>query len=162
MSGSDKNSFEKGLPWKRELPFPGWGACYDIVFEKDFSRLAQELRTLGYEGRKLCIVTDSHVGPLYGGQVKEELEKEGMQTELYTFPAGEENKNLDTVRSLYTFLIEKHFDRKDCLIALGGGVTGDLTGFAAATYSEGLIFVQIPQPFLLRWTAASAENRGGF
>ena len=134
--------------------------CYDIVFEKDFSRLAQELRTLGYEGRKLCIVTDSQVGPLYGGQVKEELEKEGMQTELYTFPAGEENKNLDTVRSLYTFLIEKHFDRKDCLIALGGGVTGDLTGFAAATYLRGIDFVQIPTTLLAQVDRKKKKKTG--
>ena len=134
--------------------------CYDIVFEKDFSRLAQELRTLGYEGRKLCIVTDSQVGPLYGGQVKEELEKEGMQTELYTFPAGEENKNLDTVRSLYTFLIEKHFDRKDCLIALGGGVTGDLTGFAAATYLRGIDFVQIPTTLLAQVDSSIGGKTG--
>ena len=133
---------------------------YDIVFEKDFSRLAQELRTLGYEGRKLCIVTDSQVGPLYGGQVKEELEKEGMQTELYTFPAGEENKNLDTVRSLYTFLIEKHFDRKDCLIALGGGVTGDLTGFAAATYLRGIDFVQIPTTLLAQVDSSIGGKTG--
>ncbi len=134
--------------------------CYDIVFEKDFSRLAQELRTLGYEGRKLCIVTDSQVGPLYGGQVKEELEKEGMQTELYTFSAGEENKNLDTVRSLYTFLIEKHFDRKDCLIALGGGVTGDLTGFAAATYLRGIDFVQIPTTLLAQVDSSIGGKTG--
>ena len=122
--------------------------CYDIVFEKDFSRLAGELKELGYAKRKLCVVTDSHVEPLYAGQVREELEKEGLQTELFSFPAGEENKNLDTVHSLYTFLIERHFTRKDCLIALGGGVVGDLTGFAAATYLRGIDFVQIPTTLL--------------
>ena len=122
--------------------------CYDIVFEKDFSALGGELKTLGYGERKLCIVTDSHVEPLYAARVKEALEEEGMQTELYVFPAGEENKNLDTVRSLYTFLIERHFGRKDCLIALGGGVVGDLTGFAAATYLRGIDFIQIPTTLL--------------
>lgn len=63
---------------------------------------------------------------------------------LYSFKAGEESKTLDTVREIYKFLIEERFDRKDLLIALGGGVVGDVTGFAAATYLRGIDFVQIP------------------
>ena len=134
--------------------------CYDIVFEKDFSALSGELKTLGYGERKLCIVTDSHVEPLYAARVKEALEEEGMQTELYVFPAGEENKNLDTVRSLYTFLIERHFGRKDCLIALGGGVVGDLTGFAAATYLRGIDFIQIPTTLLAQVDSSIGGKTG--
>ena len=134
--------------------------CYDIVFEKDFLRLSDELKELGYEGRKLCIVTDSHVGPLYADQVRQELEKGKFQTELYSFPAGEENKNLDTVRSLYTFLIERHFTRKDCLIALGGGVVGDLTGFAAATYLRGIDFIQIPTTLLAQVDSSIGGKTG--
>ncbi|HJA93870.1 MAG TPA: 3-dehydroquinate synthase [Candidatus Eisenbergiella merdipullorum] len=134
--------------------------CYDIIFEKDFSHLAGELETLGFAERKLCIVTDSHVEPLYAAQVMEALEKGGMQAELFSFPAGEENKNLDTVRTLYTFLIERHFGRKDCLLALGGGVVGDLTGFAAATYLRGIDFIQIPTTLLAQVDSSIGGKTG--
>ena len=85
-----------------------------------------------------------------------------MRTELYAFPAGEENKNLDTVRSsLHVSDRNAVLHRKDCLIALGGGVAGDLTGFAAATYLQReLISSRSRRPFWPRWTAASAERQG--
>ena len=76
------------------------------------------------------------------------LETCSQSTELFVFPAGEEHKNLDTVRNLYEFLILHHFDRSDMLVALGGGVTGDLCGFAAATYLRGIPFIQIPTTLL--------------
>ena len=63
---------------------------------------------------------------------------------LHSFPAGEANKTLDTVKQIYRTLIEESFDRKDLLIALGGGVVGDITGYAAATYLRGIDFIQIP------------------
>ena len=134
--------------------------CYDIVFEKDFSALAGEIKALGYGERKLCIVTDSHVEPLYAARVRDALEAENIRTELYVFPAGEENKNLDTVRSLYTFLIGRRFARKDCLIALGGGVVGDLTGFTAATYLRGIDFIQIPTTLLAQVDSSIGGKTG--
>ena len=66
----------------------------------------------------------------------------------YVFPAGEEHKTLDTVRKLYETLILARFDRNDYLVALGGGVVGDLCGFAAATYLRGVSFIQIPTTLL--------------
>ena len=78
---------------------------------------------------------------------------------MFEFPAGEENKTLANIQTLYAFLIEHHFDRKDMLAALGGGVVGDMTGFAAATYLRGIDFIQIPQPCSPRWIRASAERR---
>ncbi len=134
--------------------------CYDIVFETDFEALSQELEKLGCGNRKMCIVSDSHVAPLYAQQVKEAASRVGGIVEIYVFPAGEENKNLDTVRKLYTFLIEKHFDRKDCLIALGGGVTGDLTGFTAATYLRGIDFIQIPTTLLAQVDSSIGGKTG--
>lgn len=121
--------------------------CYDIIFETNFDALAGELEGLGFSGRKLCIVTDSNVAALYKDTVYEAIKGVGS-VESYVFPAGEEHKTLDTVRALYAFLIEKKFGRKDCLIALGGGVTGDLTGYAAATYLRGIAFIQIPTTLL--------------
>ena len=122
--------------------------CYDIVFERSFEGLAAQLQELQCEDRKLCIVTDSNVGPLYADAVREAVAPVCAGVDIFTFPAGEENKNLDTVKLLYSFLIERHYSRKDWLVALGGGVTGDLTGFAAATYLRGIDFIQIPTTLL--------------
>jgi 3-dehydroquinate synthase len=79
---------------------------------------------------------------------------------VYTFEAGEKNKNLYTVKDLYTFLIENHFDRNDMLVALGGGVTGDLTGYTAATYLRGIDFVQIPTSLLAQVDSSVGGKTG--
>ena len=122
--------------------------CYDIIFERDFQALSEELKALDFAQKKLCIITDSNVGALYASEVEKAVSSVCADTDIFTFSAGEENKNLDTVKALYSFLIEKHYTRKDCLAALGGGVTGDLTGFAAATYLRGIDFIQIPTTLL--------------
>ncbi len=134
--------------------------CYDIVFSSDFQELAGELAALEIENRKICVVTDSHVSALYGEEIMGILEGKCSKTVLFTFPAGEENKTLDTVRGLYTFLIGEKFDRRDLLIALGGGVVGDLTGFAAATYLRGIDFVQIPTTLLAQADSAIGGKTG--
>ena len=86
---------------------------------------------------------------LYLDKVKEILSQCAVKSNIcFIFPAGEEHKNLDTIRMLYEHLILEHFDRKDMLAALGGGVTGDLCGFAAATYLRGIDFIQIPTTLL--------------
>ena len=77
-----------------------------------------------------------------------------------SFAAGEENKNLNTVQDLYEFLIENHFDRKDMLAALGGGVVGDLTGFTAATYLRGISFIQIPTSLLAQVDSSIGGKTG--
>lgn len=123
-------------------------AIYEIVMEKSFGRLEEELKSLNTVGRKLCIVTDSNVAPLYLEEVKRAVGSVGSQTDVFLFEAGEEYKTLDTVRNLYELLIQHKYDRKDMLIALGGGVTGDLCGYAAATYLRGIDFVQIPTTLL--------------
>lgn len=121
---------------------------YDIVMDTSFSGLKEEADRLSLEGHKICIVTDSNVAPLYLEEVKTILSGCCRQVSVFTFPAGEENKNLDTVKKLYEHLILEHFDRKDVLAALGGGVVGDLCGFAAATYLRGIGFFQIPTTLL--------------
>ena len=121
---------------------------YDIAIEKDFSKLAMKVSELGISGRKLCIVTDSNVGELYADEVKNELEKTGNAVFVYTFRAGEASKNLNTVEDVYEYLIINKFDRKDMIVALGGGVVGDLAGFTAATYLRGIDFIQVPTSLL--------------
>ena len=121
---------------------------YDIVMAEDFSFLPEEIKKLGVENRRLCIVTDSNVAPLYEKEVKELLTPCCKTIISFVFPAGEANKNLVTVQKLYETLILNRFDRNDVLIALGGGVVGDLCGFAAATYLRGISFVQVPTTLL--------------
>ena len=121
---------------------------YDIVLEDSFDRLPEEMERLGSQGRKLCIVTDSNVAPLYLEAVEKLLSGCFSQVTSYVFPAGEEHKNLDTVKRVYEHLIQNRFDRKDWLAALGGGITGDLCGFTAATYLRGVDFIQIPTTLL--------------
>lgn len=128
---------------------PNGNVIYSIELKRDFKELTQHLKRLGYQkNQKVCIVTDSHVGPLYAGEIQE-LSGEVFSTViLHEFEAGEANKHLDTVSKLYETLILNHFDRSDVLIALGGGVVGDLTGFTAATYLRGIDFIQVPTTLL--------------
>lgn len=122
--------------------------CYDICIEDSFGALADALEPFTLADRKVCIVTDSNVNPLYGAEVEDIVGTISGECMRYVFPAGEESKTLDTVKEIYKFLIENHFNRKDLLIALGGGVVGDLTGYTAATYLRGIEFIQIPTTLL--------------
>ncbi len=133
---------------------------YDIVFTQSFDELWQELAILGGETRRLCIVTDSRVDELYGQEVLGILEGKCMKAVKYVFPSGEDNKNLDTVKEIYKFLMEEGFDRRDMLLALGGGVTGDITGFAAATYLRGIDYVQIPTTLLAQADSSIGGKTG--
>ncbi len=135
--------------------------CYEIVLTHGFSELTDEFaKEESSRTRRVCIVTDGNVGPLYAQQVKEALQDVCAVCEIFEFPAGEEHKTLKTVQELYTFLIEHHFDRRDLLAALGGGVTGDLTGFAAATYLRGIDFIQIPTTLLAQVDSSIGGKTG--
>lgn len=133
---------------------------YDIVYETDFSKLAEELEKFEISSKKLCIVTDSKVEGLYASEVQNALTGHCKEVKLFSFPEGEASKNLDTVKDIYAFLIENKFDRKDMLIALGGGVVGDTTGFVAATYLRGIDFVQIPTTLLAQVDSSVGGKTG--
>ncbi len=123
--------------------------CYNIELQNSFSGLADSLNDLQIQGKRLCVVADSNVDALYGIEVQTILKNAGWEKVFrFVFPAGEEHKTLDVITDLYEFLIQHHFDRSDVLIALGGGVTGDMTGYAAATYLRGIRFVQVPTSLL--------------
>lgn len=134
--------------------------CYDIVFSQSFDGLAEELSQLDVLNKRICIVTDSNVKELYADTLIGLLEGICVKVSLYVFEAGEQSKTLDTVKELYRFLIEEGFDRKDMLVALGGGVAGDLTGYAAATYLRGIDYIQIPTT-LLAQTDSSIGGKTG-
>ena len=134
--------------------------CYDIVFTKGFGGLPEELAALECGARKLCVITDSKVDELYGEEVLRLLEGKCAKAVKYVFPQGEASKTLDTVKDIYRFLIEEGFDRKDMLLALGGGVTGDITGYAAATYLRGIDYVQIPTTLLAQADSSIGGKTG--
>lgn len=96
----------------------------------------------------VCIVSDTNVAPLYLDSVKKEIQKTVPFVFEFVFSAGEKSKNLNTYGEILSFLAEKTFTRSDALIALGGGVVGDLTGFVASTYCRGIDFYQIPTSLL--------------
>lgn len=139
--------------------------CIEVKASKAYPVLIGSglLAQLGDQIRQRCktqkaaIVSDSNVFPLYGAAASESLEKAGFQVISFVFPAGEESKNADTYLQLLNFLAENQLTRSDCLVALGGGVVGDLTGFAAATYLRGVAYFQVPTTLL----AAVDSSVGG-
>lgn len=107
------------------------------------------------KAQKIALISDSNVWPLYGEMAKNALA--GYEIVSFVFPAGEQSKSGSTYLRLLNFLVENKLTRSDCLIALGGGVVGDLTGFAAATYLRGVDFIQVPTTVL----AAVDSSVGG-
>ena len=98
--------------------------------------------------QKVCIVSDTNVYPIYGPAVSDSLHQSGFSVISYIFPSGEENKNATTYLDLVNFLAENQLTRSDLIVALGGGVVGDLAGFAAATYLRGIRYIQVPTTLL--------------
>ena len=126
------------------------------IGDRLLSRLGEETGAVCPKGTAV-IVSDSNVWPLYGKIAEESLKNSGFSVHSYVFPAGEQQKNAETYLKLLTFLAENKVTRSDCLIALGGGVVGDLTGFVAATYLRGIGYIQVPTTLL----AAVDSSVGG-
>lgn len=122
--------------------------CYNIIINDSYNKFYEEILDFEISNKKICIVTDSNVGPLYADELKNHLGPLCNKIFVFQFQAGEENKKLDTVYDLYDYLIVNKFDRNDILVALGGGVVGDLTGFTASTYLRGIKFIQLPTSLL--------------
>ena len=123
-------------------------SAYEVKIGSDLlSSLGQALRTVCHAD-KVCIVSDSHVYPLYGEKVTFSLRNAGFEVVQFVFPAGEASKNGSVYLQLLNVLAENHITRSDCIIALGGGVVGDLAGFAAATYLRGIAYIQVPTTLL--------------
>lgn len=112
-----------------------------------YANLGTTARQLS-DAKKVAIISDSNVWPLYGKLISSNLLGAGFEVIHYVFSAGESSKNGETYLSILNFLAESKFTRSDLLIALGGGVVGDITGFAAATYLRGVKYIQIPTTLL--------------
>lgn len=129
---------------------------YPIYITTDYSDLKSSLDNAKING-KIVLITDTNVDKCQSHECLESLKGYEGEIHKYVIPAGEKSKNLDTIKDIYKFLIELKLDRNSTLIALGGGVVGDITGFAAATFLRGINFVQIPTSLL----AQSDSSVGG-
>jgi 3-dehydroquinate synthase len=124
------------------------GGAYRVQVERGaLDRLGRRLRDAGLE-RRAVVVTDAHVGALYADRARRALRRAGMDAEWITIPAGERSKTLATAHRVYTQLAECGADRETPIVALGGGVVGDLAGFVAATWLRGVPLVHVPTTLL--------------
>lgn len=121
---------------------------YDIKIGKGIFDKAGDFIGKIHKQCKVAVVTDSNVGPIYGARLLASLKNAGFEPFEVTVPAGEASKSLDMLEFLYNELLSRKITRSDLVIALGGGVVGDLTGFCAATLLRGIPFIQIPTTLL--------------
>ena len=130
---------------------------YDVLVERGLlDRCGERIKAVT-RAKKAVVVAGDIVYPLYGQRVERSLAEAGLEVLHYVLPHGEQAKTLENYGKLQEFLSRSHITRTDVLVALGGGVTGDLTGFAAATYQRGMDFVQVPTTLL----AAVDSSVGG-
>lgn len=139
---------------------------YDVTIGRGLLATVGRTAAACFRGRTAAIVSDTNVAPRYLNAVADSLKGDGFRVCSFVFPAGEENKNGSTYLNLLEFLAQEHITRADGLIALGGGVVGDLTGFAAATFLRGIPFVQLPTTLLAAVDASvggktAIDLRGG-
>lgn len=131
--------------------------CYDVLIGGGILDRAGEFLKKVIAPCRAAIITDDIVAGLFGKRVEKSLQEAGFETDLFAFPNGEKQKNLHTLSDALEFLADRQLSRSDVVVALGGGVPGDLAGFAAAVYCRGVRFIQIPTTLL----AAVDSSVGG-
>ena len=133
---------------------------YDVVIRNDFAGIGECMKKLFDHDKKLCIIADENVSAIYGDELLEVLRKGYDHVDLLALTLGEVNKSLETVSKCYSFLVKNKYDRKDVIIALGGGICGDLAGYVSATYMRGIAFVQVPTTLLSMVDSSSGGKTG--
>ncbi len=137
------------------------GRNYCVTIENSaLSRAGEIIRPLIKNGAKVMIISETNVFPLYGKMLEASLHAEGISTARFIFEAGEESKRLDTVNEMYEALAENNMTRSDIIVTLGGGVAGDMGGYAAATYLRGIDYIQIPTTLLAQVDASVGGKTG--
>ena len=131
---------------------------YPIYIANDFELLFKAFSDANLLNKKICILTDTNVSPIYSKTIIDLLGGDNIY--IYSFEAGENSKNLETIMDFYQFLSSNNFDRSSVLVALGGGVVGDMCGFAASTYMRGIPFVQIPTTLLAQVDSSVGGKTG--
>ena len=134
------------------------GVGYDVLVGSGLlQEAAERIRKVLRKSSRLAIFTDTTVAPLYAAPLEQALQEAGYSVVTYVYPAGERSKNLNTVSDFLDFMSENRLTRRDAVVVLGGGVAGDMGGFAASIYLRGIPFVQIPTTLL----AAVDSSVGG-
>lgn len=134
---------------------------YSILLERGLlAQTGKHCLPLFSTGTRAMVISDSNVFPLYGETVMDSLRQAGYEACSCVFPAGEQSKLLSTVETFFRALGENGFTRSDFIVALGGGVTGDMAGFAAATFLRGIDFVQIPTTLLAQVDSSVGGKTG--
>ena len=134
------------------------GSGYDVLIGRDLlAQVGERTRRALPKTARIAVFTDTTVQPLYGDAVERSLREAGFETCCFVFPAGERSKNLATVGRFLDFMSEHRLTRRDAVLVLGGGVAGDMGGFAASIYLRGIPFVQVPTTLL----AAVDSSVGG-
>lgn len=133
---------------------------YEIHIERGIIKKCGEIIKPLARGGKAMIISDSNVFPIYGDVVSSSLKESGFEVYSHIFPAGEKSKKLSTIAQMYDSLADNGFSRRDFIVALGGGVTGDMAGFAASTYQRGIDFVQIPTSLLSQVDSSVGSKTG--
>lgn len=133
---------------------------YDILVEDGLlDSVGSLIQSVGLSG-KCAVITDSNVGPIYAERVLQSLGDAGIQATCHTFPAGEGSKSMTQASELCSAMIEAGHDRSSFVVALGGGVTGDLAGFVAAIFYRGIPFIQIPTTIVSQVDSSAGGKTG--
>ena len=133
---------------------------YSIFLEKDFSALPERLNSVSSKKKKALIVTDDQVAKLFLEDLKNTIQDSFSAISVCILPAGEEYKDLEHIQKIYQAALDMELERKDMMIALGGGVVGDMTGFASASYLRGIDFIQIPTTLLAQVDSSIGGKTG--
>lgn len=163
MSEMTSHCYERTFNMRKEIAVNYEGKkSYSITLNDSFAQLPEDLTSAigADQTKKICIVSDSQVANIYLNKISDLLKNQFPHIFSFVFEAGEQSKNMDTVQKLYEHLILNKFDRHDLLIALGGGVVGDLTGFTAATYLRGIDFIQVPTSLLAQVDSSIGGKTG--
>ncbi|MEW6621693.1 MAG: 3-dehydroquinate synthase [Bacillota bacterium] len=121
---------------------------YDIIIDKGVLSRSGSLTSSLHKNMVCCIVTQREIFKHHGPLIYNSFRRENYKTLFYLLPSGEEAKKTDVLEGFYRYLLDKNFDRQSLIVAFGGGVVGDLAGFAASTYMRGIPYVQIPTTLL--------------
>jgi len=148
------------MPQSKKIIVKLKDATYKIIIgHKILSSIGTRLKEIGLNG-KILVVTQAGIKKHYGALIVKSLTKKGFWVDVFVIPNGEQSKNLKTVSKLYDFLLSKKFNRSSTVIALGGGVVGDITGFVASTFMRGIAFIQVPTTLLAQVDAAIGGKTG--
>lgn len=123
-------------------------SCYDVMVERGLLKNCGEVIARLLKSRRVAVITDDIVDGLYYDTLEKTLNDNGFEVCKFVFRNGEASKSTDTLNRIYEFLCENSITRSDCIIALGGGVVGDISGYASATFLRGLKYIQIPTTLL--------------